>query len=117
MKPKSAKAKGRNLQNLVRDKILEFFPFLVNEDVKTAIMGEKGSDIKLSPFASNIFPYNVECKSRESFSIYNMFAQANSHHYLEPLLVIKQNHAQPLAIIRLDHFLELAKTYEKHNGT
>ncbi len=49
MKTSSAKAKGRRLQQTVRDKILSLFPTLeLDVDVRSAIMGETGEDIKLS---------------------------------------------------------------------
>ena len=52
MKTSSAKAKGRKLQDLVRDKLLEKFKnYLEEDDIKSAIMGETGEDIKLSPAA------------------------------------------------------------------
>jgi malate/lactate dehydrogenase len=47
MKPSSAKAKGRNFQNKVREMIIEKMG--MNEhDIKTAVMGESGMDIILS---------------------------------------------------------------------
>ena len=35
IKPSSAKAKGRRLQQLVRDKILALFPALTDQDVRS----------------------------------------------------------------------------------
>ena len=48
---RSRKAKGRNLQNLVVAKLLEHAPELEPDDIKGAIMGEQGMDVKLSPAA------------------------------------------------------------------
>ena len=45
---KSRKAKGRRLQNWVRDTLLSLFPKLTDDDIYCAIMGERGVDIKLS---------------------------------------------------------------------
>ena len=47
MKTRSAKAKGRRLQNKIRDLLLEEFKDLEPDDIRTAIMGETGEDIKL----------------------------------------------------------------------
>ena len=63
---KSRKAKGRRLQNWVRDTLLSLFPKLSNEDVYCAIMGERGVDIKLSRKAQKIIPYAIECKNKQS---------------------------------------------------
>lgn len=109
MTPKSAKAKGRSLQNLVRDKILEANPHLSKNDIRTAIMGENGADIKLSDYARNVFPFSIECKARESFSIYKLWEQAVTDEELIPLLVIKQNRALPLVVVELETFLDLIR--------
>ena len=68
MKPSSAKAKGRNFQNKVREMIMEKLG--INEhDIKTAVMGESGMDIILSKAGRDTFPYAVECKKVECQSI------------------------------------------------
>ena len=56
MKTRSAKAKGRRLQNKIRDLLLEEFKELEPDDIRTAIMGETGEDIKLSPAARRKIP-------------------------------------------------------------
>ena len=57
MRSRSAKNKGARLQNEVRDLLLESFPSLESDDIKCAIMGESGEDIKLSPAARRAIPY------------------------------------------------------------
>ena len=46
MKTSSAKAKGRNLQKWVRDIILESFPGLEPDDVRSITMGDSGEDMQ-----------------------------------------------------------------------
>ena len=48
MKTRSKKAKGRRLQNWVRDELLKRFPKLTDNDIVCAIMGERWLDFKLS---------------------------------------------------------------------
>ena len=48
MKQKSRKAKGRRLQNFVRDKILKNFPHLRTKDVQCVENYAPGPDIILS---------------------------------------------------------------------
>ena len=66
MKIKSAKAKGRALQNLVRDKLRDVFvntnkiPRLHEDDIKSQTMGMTGEDIILSPKAREMIPYTIE---------------------------------------------------------
>ena len=60
MNNKSRKAKGRLLQNLVRDKIVKLFPALTADDIRTSMMSEAGADVKLiSVMARKLFPYDV----------------------------------------------------------
>lgn len=70
-------------------------------------MGAGGCDVQLSPAAQKLFPYEVECKSLSAVSVYKFYKQAQSHGKLEPLVVVKQNGAKPLAIIDFEHFMEL----------
>jgi len=111
MKDKSRQAKGRYLQNIVKGKIQELYPVLGPEDIRTSMRSENGADVKLmSLTARKLFPYSVECKNRHDFKqIYNHFKQAKRHTAQEPLLVVKMNREKPLAIIELDHFIELQK--------
>ena len=109
MKPSARKAKGRQLQNFVRDRLLETFPDLEKDDIKSTIMGAQGEDIQLSPAARKLIPFNIECKNRAAIAIYNDYKQANAHGKHNPLLVIKQNHSKPLAVLDFDLFLALLK--------
>ncbi len=110
MKTSSAKAKGRNLQKYVRDKILSYFPQLQLDDVRSCSMGSSGEDVQLSVAARRLLPISVECKSNARHAVYSLYAQAvaNAKDY-EPVLVIKQNKSKPLAIVDLDYFLKLHK--------
>ena len=65
MKTRSAKNKGKRLQNSVRDILLETFTQLEEDDIKSTTMGESGEDIQLSPAARKLIPYAIECKNQE----------------------------------------------------
>ena len=69
MSTRAAKAKGRRLQNEVRELLEESFPDLEEGDIRTAIMGQNGEDIILSPAARKKIPYSIECKNQESLNI------------------------------------------------
>lgn len=109
MKTASAKAKGRLLQQTVRDAVLETFgQWLEQDDVRSTAMGQNGEDIQLSPLAKKVFPFSVECKSREAIAVYPWYNQAKeSKGTGTPLLVIKQNRSEPLAILSLKDFMKL----------
>ena len=109
---RSRKAKGRRLQNWVRDTLLEIFAFknLDSNDIKCAVMGETGEDIKLSNTAKRCIPYSFECKNKETFKgIYDIIDQAksNSNARETPIGIIKMNKHQPLAILDAKHFLQM----------
>lgn len=77
-------------------------------------MGASGRDVQLSEQALQLFPYSVECKSRARIAVYRDYEQAVSNaEGAMPLLVIKQNGDKPLAIMDLDHFMELTSGSKK----
>ena len=78
MRISSSKAKGRRLQNYVRDRLHEIFikswkklPKLEEDDIKSQTMGMTGEDIVMSPAAKKIIPYSFECKNVEKLNIWN----------------------------------------------
>ena len=103
----SRKAKGRRLQNKVRDLILEKFD-LHPDDVRGAIMGESGEDIRLAHSARKKFPFSVECKNQEKLNIWSSLEQAedNASDYT-PLLIFKRNRSKTYVTLSLEDFLEL----------
>ena len=115
MKTRSRKANGRRLQNWVKEKLLESFPGLTEDDVAGAVMGESGVDIKLSTKAKELIPYCIECKNKETLKgIYDIMSQANSHRKKDEtaIAVIKMNQHEPLVVVNAEHFIYLIK--EKH---
>ena len=111
MKPRSAKNKGKRLQNEVCEKIRSMYPQLEDDDVASAIMGESGIDIKLSPAARKVFPFSVECKNTEKLQIWDALQQAedNCKPGTTPLVVFKRNRSIPYAVISFDEFLKLQR--------
>ena len=109
MSPRSAKAKGRKLQNWVVEKLLDTFKGLTNLDIRSTPMGVNGVDVQFSTAAYRKFPYDIECKNTERMTtLYNYYEQAISHETGgEPLLIVKMNHKKPLAIIDAEHFIKV----------
>lgn len=103
---RSRKARGRRLQQWVRDKLLDLLP-VTTRDIESTTMGDTGADVKLSEKAFNYFPFEVECKNQERLNIWESYKQAQGHGQGEPLLIIKRNHTKPLAVIDAEYFLEL----------
>ena len=101
------KAKGRRLQNKVRELLIEKFD-LHPDDIKTAVMGESGEDIRLAHSARKKFPFSVECKNQEKLNIWSSLEQAedNANDYT-PLLIFKRNRSKTYVTLSLEDFLEL----------
>ena len=79
MRSRSRKNKGKRLQNKVRDILLEAFQDLEQDDIRSAIMGESGEDIKLSPAARKLIPYSIECKNQEKLNIWEGLSKAEEN--------------------------------------
>jgi hypothetical protein len=110
LRPQSAKAKGRRLQQEVRDAVLAAFPQLEPDDVRSTSMGASGADLLLSPAARKMFPFVLECKNQEALNIWAALMQAEGHaEGVAPALVFKRNHSPTYIALQLPDFLELAK--------
>ena len=108
MKPRSAKNKGKRLQNKVRDLILEKFNQLEPDDVRSVTMGESGEDILLSPAARKLFPFSTECKNQEKLNIWSSLEQAetNSGNHI-PIVIFKRNRSKTNVALEFEKLLEL----------
>ena len=113
MKPRSAKNKGKRLQNKIRDLILEKFDILEPDDVRSITMGDSGEDILLSPAARKVFPFSVECKNQEKLNIWSALEQAeeNSGNHT-PLDIFKRNRSKTYAVLEFNQLLELLSESE-----
>ena len=113
MKPRSAKNKGKRLQNKIRDLILEKFNTLVQDDVRAITMGDSGEDILLSPAARRLFPFSVDCKNQEKLNIWSALEQAeeNSGNHT-PLVIFKRNRTKTYAVLEFDKLLKLLNESE-----
>lgn len=108
MKTASAKAKARRLQNQIAELIRQHFN-LDEADVKPAVMGESGADIKLSSVGRAAFPFAVECKNQERLNIWKALeqAEANTEDGLGPVLIFKRNRSRVYIALEFEKFLDL----------
>ena len=112
MKPQSAKAKGRKLQQEVRDLILSIFPELEPDDVRSTAMGQNGEDVQLSPAARKFLPFQIECKNKREVAVINWLKQANTHGKHIPIVIAKQNYSDPVVVIDALTFLKMMRKLE-----
>ena len=110
MKTRSAKNKGKRLQNNVRDLLLETFTQLEPDDVRSTTKGETGEDIQLSPAARKLIPFAFECKNQEKLNIWESLKQAESNSQKgKPVLVFKRNRSKTYAVLEIQDFIDLIK--------
>jgi len=109
MRVQSGKAKGRRLQQWVRDLLVESLD-IHPEDIESRSMGAGGEDLIMSRAARQSFPYSIECKNQEKINVWSAYDQAteNSGNYT-PIVVIKRNRSKPLVVIDAESFIDLHK--------
>ena len=113
MKTQSAKAKGRKLQQWVRDQIIEQLE-VHPEDIESRSMGAGGEDLIMARAARQMFPFSFECKNVEKLNVWEAYEQAksNSKDY-EPIVIMKKNQKKPLVVVDADFFISLFKRGDK----
>lgn len=108
--PRSRKGKGATFQKYVRDRIRKAYIGVLQEgDIEGRQMGGAGTDIILSPYAKEVFPFSVECKRQEKWNVHQWWEQAslNTDEGTKPLLVMKKNNSEPLVLMRFADFMEM----------
>ena len=105
----AAKQKGRLLQQRVRDAILERFPALTLDDVRSCPMGSQGEDIQLSAIAKQQLGVSIECKARKSglTTLYQWFTEQAVRDDRQGVLIVKQDRCKPLALVDAEFLLDL----------
>ncbi len=109
--PASRKAKGRRLQQAVRQDLVDRLGIDPGDILSTA-MGQSGCDLYLSPAARAQFPFGVECKAQERIALPEWWKQCTRNAAAEdltPLLVFRRNREDALAVMRWEDLLSLLK--------
>ena len=107
---KSSKAKGRRLQNFVRDKLRDIYtPELHEDDIKSQTMGMTGEDIVLSPAARSICPFSFECKNVERLQMWRAIEQCETNRpdHSTSAVVFKKNGKEPYIAIPFSVFCDM----------
>ena len=83
MKTQSAKAKGRKLQQWVRDQIIEQLE-VHPEDIESRSMGAGGEDLIMARAAREKFPFSIECKNVEKLNVWEAYEPVSYTHLTLP---------------------------------
>ena len=107
--PRSSKAKGRRLQNFVRDMLRDVYTQLHPDDIQSQTMGMPGEDIVRTPAAKEVCKFSFECKNVERLQIWQAIDQCegNKPDYSSPAVVFKKNGKQPYVAIPFTVFCDM----------
>lgn len=112
----SAKAKGRTLQQWTCQKISELtgLPWGPDECIASREGSQNGTDVRLVGEVKKQFPFSVECKWQESWSIPAWIEQAknNQEPGMDWLLVVKKSRTKPIIIMDAERFFDLLNKEE-----
>lgn len=107
----SRKSKSRRLQNYTAQKISDLLdiPWGKDESIAAREMGQAGTDVRLVGDVQQKFPFSIECKYQETWSIPSWIKQAkeNQKDDTDWLLVCKKNRKKPVVIIDAEVFFAL----------
>ncbi len=116
--PASRKAKGRKFQQQIRDDLVDRLGIDPGDILSTA-MGQSGCDLYLSPAARERFPFGVECKHQEAIALPAWWRQCTANaekEGLTPLLLIKRNREEPLAVLQWSDLIRLIREIRERYG-
>lgn len=107
----AAKAKGRNLQNEICQRVSKItgVPWGKDQDIEGRPMGQSGVDVILRGRAKQLFDFQIECKNQEKWSILAWIkqAQSNTKDGETWLLFFKRNHTKTFVAMEADTFFSL----------
>ena len=107
MNPSSAKAKGRRLQQWMRDKLIEMLD-VHPEDIESRSMGAGGEDLIMARAARTKFPMSIECKNVEKLNIWDAYEQASANcNDYQPIVGMKKNGKKPLVVVDAEYYISL----------
>ena len=107
----SAKAKGRKAQQWIMRKISDLtgIPCGKDELIASREMGQSGTDVRLIGKAQKEFPFSVESKWCETWSVPTFIRQAkeNQQKGTDWLLLMKKNHHDYVICIDAEVFFKI----------
>jgi len=114
----AAKAKARGLQQWVMHQISDLtgIPCGKDEMIASREMGQSGTDVRLIGEAKRMFPFSVECKRQENWSIPAWIKQAKSNQEpgTEWLLFCRRNNEEAVVVMDAEAFFHLLRMYKRN---
>jgi hypothetical protein len=117
IKVSSRKGKARELQKWVAEQIsiLSGIPWGKDTEIVSREMGQQGTDIRLSERVLRLFPFSVEAKNCENWSVGAFIQQAkkNCLNGTTWLLVLSKNNHEEVVVLDGLIFFKLLKQIKK----
>lgn len=112
MKTSSCKAKGRGLQQEIRDmyRLIGQHFGLYPGDIESRGMGQQGTDIIFSPLAQKIFNHSIECKKHKRVVVPKLFKEHYEKYKNDKslkLLFHENDRSETLVTVRAADFMKL----------
>lgn len=111
MRAEYRKEKGKRLQKLVAELISELTGLECGPDcpIEPRQSSQNGTDIRLDTEARKRFPFSVECKNQESWSLPSAIQQAKANKYPDTdwLVVLAKNRFKPVVVMDCEVFFQL----------
>ena len=106
----SSKAKGRRWQQKIVRWILDCFPSLEPDDVRSTPMGVSGPDVQLSPAAKKLYNVCIEAKNQERPGLRKAWEQADANsNGSNPLVFTTWNRGPELVTMKASYYFNLIK--------
>jgi len=109
------KNKGKRLQNEIAQEISKLLNIPVEKDgdIESRPASQSGVDVILRGDAKKKFPYDIECKNAESWSVHKWIVQARKNKKKDSdwLLFCRRNYMDPIVIMDAETFFNLYKKY------
>jgi len=109
----SAKGKGRVLQQWVCAQISELtgFPWGKDQPIESRGGSQSGVDVRLEKDVLKVFPFSIECKWQESWSIPGWIEQAKDNQKLNTywLLVCRRSRERAVVVMDAEHFFQILR--------
>ncbi len=110
----SARSKGRELQKWTCQQISDLLniPWGKDELIASREASQTGTDVRLIGEAKERFPFSVECKAQETWSVlaWAKQAEANRVKGTDWLLVMKKSRIRPIVAMDAEKFFNLQQT-------
>lgn len=115
MLTRSCKAKGRKACSELAVVMLTKAMNLKPDDILVTPSGVPGDDLRLSPLAQEIFPWNIEVKNVEKLNVWAALEQAEARVQVGKVapLFFKRNRSRMYACVPHEYLIDL--TVENYN--